>query len=214
MGVDRISQGPLNTAGTNPLDSPGALVADQQNGILAVTTNTKKLQACQVALTVLPAQTALVTVTTAQNLISLAIPAGALNVVGRTFEISGSIIYTTPGTTTPTMTLALVLGGVTLCSITTAALSATASTNMPAQFYFIATVVSVGASATIESHGYISANISANTPAAAATQYLDTNTAVSSAVNLLNAANLQVQVSASSAISSIQLRQGILEIAA
>lgn len=211
MGADRISQGPYSLAGNNPYDTE-ALVLDVQNNILETSGNNRVLAAAHTSLAVLPAQTALVTVTVAQALMTLLLNAGVLNKLKRTVLVSGSLIYTTPGTTTPVLTIALVVGGVTICSISTAALSATASTNMPVQFAFMLTVVSTGAAGTIESHGMVTANISANTPAAAGTQFSDTNIAVSGAVNLTNAASLVVNVSANSAISSIQLRQGIVEV--
>jgi hypothetical protein len=83
---------------------------------------------------------------------------------------------------------------------------------MPVQFSFIFTVASTGSSGTIEAHGFINANISANTPAAASNTYNDTNVAVSSAVNLTSALALQIQISASLAITSAQLRQLAIEV--
>lgn len=211
MGADRVGRGPLTAAGTNPYDQEG-IYLDSQNNILETSGDSKAMTACQKALAVLPAQTALTAITTAQTLITQAFNAGALSKVGRAILVEGVLIYTTPGTTTPAMSIALVLGGVTICTITTSGLSATASTNMPVQFYFQFNVVSTGSSATVECHGFVCANISANTPAAAATQFLDTNVAVSSAINLTNAANLVVQISANSAITSAQLRQATIEV--
>lgn len=211
MGADRVTQGPLTAQGVNPFDQE-ALVFDALNNILETSGNSHVLAACQTALMVLNAQTALTSVTTAQNLISKALNAGVLNKLSRTLYIQGSLIYTTPGTTTPTMTIAVTLGGVTVCTITTAALSATASSNMPVQFGFYLTVAATGSSGTIEAHGFVNANISANTPAAAAQNYLDTNTAVSSAINLTNALTLNVTVAASSSINSIQLRLASIEL--
>jgi hypothetical protein len=71
-------------------------------------------------------------------------------------------------------------------------------------------VVTLGAAATIESHGRLNANIGTVAAAAIAT-YLDTNTAVSAAVNLLGAATLSVTIAASAAIPSAQLRSVRLE---
>lgn len=210
MGADRITTGP-QAAGTNPADTE-ALVLDVQNNILETSGNSRTMAACRTALSVLGAQTALTTVTTAQNLILLTLSAGVLNKLLRTINVSGTLIYTTPGTTTPTLTIALLINGVSVCSITTAALSGTASANMPVQFSFSASTASTGSAGTIEAHGSLNANISANTPAAAAANYLDNNVAVSSAVNLVSAGSLKVQVSANSAISSIQLRQAAVEV--
>jgi hypothetical protein len=211
MGVDRITSGPLTAAGTNPYDQQ-ALVLDAQNNILETSGSSRALAAARSAQAVIGAQTALATVTTAQNLISRNLNAGVLNKLGRTFIIKGWLIYTTPGTTTPTLTIALTLGGVTLISIVTAGLSATASTNMPTYFEFTFQTVSTGPTGTIEAHGQVNANISANTPAAALAQYVDNNIAVSSAVNLNSALALAVTVAGSSAITSIQLRQATIEV--
>lgn len=211
MGADRVTQGTLSSDGLNHFDQ-AALVHDALNNILETSGNSHVLQALQTAIAVLPAQVALAAITAAQNLISLALNAGVLNKLKRTITVSGSLIYTTPGTTTPVLTIALVIAGVTVCTISTAALSATLSTNMPVQFMFEVSIASLGAAGTVEAHGNVTANISANTPAAAATEYMDTNTAVSAAVNLLAATNLQVQVSANSVITSIQLRQATVQV--
>src|SRR5215472_15930447 len=209
MGADRITQGPSIT-GTNAYDSQ-ALVLDVTNNILETSGTNRTMQAARTALIVLGAQTALSTVTTAQNLISKTLNAGVLNKALRTLLIQGSVIYTSSGTTTPTITIAVTLGGVSLCSITTAAVSSTASTNMPVQFEFQLQTATTGSSGTIESHGYVYANISANTPAAASGIYCDTNTAVSSSDNLASALALAVTVAASSTITSVQLRQASVE---
>lgn len=214
MSFDQITKGPSNTSGGN-LNSPG-LTLDSQNNLVAAVGDTRTERLFQAILAAITAQTALTNVTTAQNLINQTINKGLLNRAGRTVCITGFGIYTSPGTTTPTITIALVLGAVTVCSITSAAISATASTNMPFQFLFEFTVVSTGATATVEAHGYFTINISANTPAAAAADYCDTNAAVSSAIDLTGDSSgittLQVQVSATSAISSIQLRLATIEV--
>lgn len=207
-----ITKGPSNTTGKNT--SPQSLTFDSQNNIMATVGDVGSESALQTAMQVINAQTALTTITTAQTLISLALKAGVLNRLARTLTVSGSIIYTTPGTTTPAITLAIKLGSVTLCSIVLGACSSTASTNMPIQFSFELDVASVGASGTIEAHGQVNANLTANTPAAASSAFLDTNTAVSSAVDLTAAQTLTVTIAANSAVSSAQLRQATIELVA
>lgn len=200
----KISAGPLsgNCTGTAP-----ALGIDKLNSILYQCGTAHLWQADTSTVAVLNAQTAVTTVTTAQTMGSVVLTAGFQNIVGRTLRICGAGIYTTPGTTTPTMTISLIEGGITPITITTAALSVTATTSAPFQFCFTSTAATTGATGTLETHGYVMANISANTPAAAAPVYLDTNTAVSSAIDLTAANTLAVQVAANSAISSVQLRQ-------
>ncbi len=212
MGADRVTVGPLSSNATNSFDTQ-ALVQDVQNNTLSVSGSSRKLAVLQSAIAVLPAQTALTAITAAQVVLSQAFNPGALNVVNRTLRVSGSLIYSTTATNVATISLALVLGGVTLCTITTAATNTAASANLPIQFEFELNVVSLGASATVESHGWVAANIGTVAAAAIAT-YLDTNTAVSSAVNLLTAATLQLTIAASAAVPSAQLRQATIELAA
>ena len=206
MGADRITYGPPSGAGTNAFDQK-ALVLDQTNGVLYVSgaSNNRKLMVAMGAPLVLTAQTAKTAITTAQSLLSFAFTPGALNVTGRKMRVRGCLIYSTTAANVATISLALVLGGVTLCTITTGATNTAASTNLPIWFEFELTVVTLGATATIESHGRVDANIGTVAAAVAGT-YLDTNTAVSSAVNLTAASTLSVTIAASAAIPSAQVR--------
>jgi hypothetical protein len=215
MGADRIVFG-QGQGGS--YDDAGALIADAQNGILSMVTGTLgapsgKVSA-QSALYIIPTQTAVTAITTAQTLFSKALNAGALNVAGRTGLFTAYGIYTSPGSSTPTMTFALTLGGVTLMTVTTAAISTTASTSLQWQFTCQFTVVTAGASGTIEAHGNVGVNISANTPGAALAEYADQNTAVSSAVNLTTALTIALTIAASSTVTSAQLRLGSIELTA
>lgn len=184
-----------------------ALVLDQTNGVLYVSgsANNRKLMAAMGAPLVLSSQPAITAITTAQGLLAFAFGAGALNVTRRKIRVRGVAIYSTTAANVATISFALTLGGVTLCTITTAATNTAASTNLQIQFEFELTVVTIGATATIESHGRLDANIGTAAAAAAAT-YLDTNVAVSAAVNLTAAATLGVTIAASAAIPSAQLR--------
>lgn len=205
MGADRVTYGPPAANGLNAYDQK-AIVLDQINGVMysSGSANGRKLMAAMGAPLVLPAQTALTAITTAQALLSFVFGAGALNVTGRKIRVKGVLIYSTTIANVATISFALTLGGVTLCTITTAATNTAASANLPIQFEFELTVVTLGATATIESHGRVDANI--GTAAAAAAVYLDTNTAVSAAVNLTAAATLGVTIAASAAVPSAQLR--------
>lgn len=208
MGADRIQSGPFGA--TNSFDTQ-AILMDAQNGTLSVSGLNKKVMLLRGALLVLNAQTALTAITTAQTLLSQAFNAGALNLAGRTLKVRGTLIYSTTSTNVATIIIALTLGGVTLCTITTAATNTAASTNLPVDFEFYLTVATTGSAATIESHGSVRANIG-TTAAAAVAVYLDTNTAVSSAVNLLTAETLTVTLAAGvAAIPSAQLRNATLE---
>lgn len=210
MGADRIQAGAV----ADPYDSPGSLLVDPVAGSLAVVNNNRVAQLQQATVLALSAQAALTNITAAQNLFTKIFGAGALNVVGRTFMVSGWGVYSSAGGSTPTISIALTLGGVTLCTITSSAINTAANTNLPFQFSFQVTVVSTGAAATLETHGLLTINLSANTPAAAVTAFADTNTAVSAAVNLTTAATLAATIAASGNISSATLRLASIEVLA
>ena len=107
MGVDRITTGPLNAAGTDPFDSPGVLVLDQQNSTLEVVGKGGMRGMLQKVILLLQAQTALTAITAAQNLLTCAFPAGALNVANRTLRVRGSVIFGTTATNSATVTIAV-----------------------------------------------------------------------------------------------------------
>lgn len=209
MGADRIESGVLSKT---PSDSPGAILVDPVTGALGIVNNGRTITISQATLLSLAAQTALTNVSTAQNLFSLAIGAGLLNKVGRTFLVTLFGTYNFAGGSTPTITLALKLGSVTLATITTAAINTAASTALQFQATFQCTVVSTGTGATLEVHGSVSINISANTPGAALTTYGDQNTAVSSGVDLTISENLVATIASSGTLSSVTLRGATVEL--
>jgi len=203
MGADRIEAGVLSKT---VIDSPGSILVDPVSGGLAVVTKALNLALAQSTLLALGAQTALTTITTAQTLFTFPVPAGLFNKVGRTFRVTIVGIYSSAGGSTPTITIALKLGSVTLCTITTSAIDTAANTNLQWRADFLCTVVTIGATATIEAHGSISFNLSANTAGAALSTFGDQNVAPSSAVDLTIAENLVATIAASGAVSSAQVR--------
>jgi len=207
----RVTSGP-DTTPTCLNAGPNTLQLDSSSNVVQSCGSAQKPQTHQTSLAAVGAQTAVTSVTTAQSMYSLALPARIQNTVGRTLRICGYGVYTSPGTTTPTITIQLTEGGITPVAVTSAAVSSTASTNMPFQFCFDLTTAATGSSGTLEAHGQVSINISANTPAAAAATYNDTNTAVSSTLDLTAANTLAVQVAASSTITSVTLRQLTIEL--
>lgn len=206
MGADRVTYGPPSATGLNIYDQK-AIVLDQTNGVMysSGAANGRKLMLAMGAPLVLVPQTALTAITTAQALLSFPFVAGALNVTGRKIRVRAVILYSTTAANVATISFALVLGGVTLCTITTAATNTAASANLPIEVEFELTVVTLGATATIESHGRVYANIG-TVAAAAAAVFLDTNVAVSAAVNLTAAAALSLTIAASAAVPSAQVR--------
>lgn len=216
MGADRCTVGPPpNQAGSNQYDNE-AITVDIQNGDLYVSGNGRTFHALRKVIQTLQAQTALTAITTAQNLLSLTFNnKGRLLFTNRTVKVTLWLIYNSTSANVAALTFALSLGGVALCSIPTAATNTAASTGLPVKVEFefsVAALTTGGTAATIESHGRVDANISANTPAAAVATYLDTNTAVSSAVNLTTALTMLVTVAASAAVPSMQVRMARVEL--
>lgn len=203
----QITSGPANPTAVNT--NKESLIFDRTSGIVESVRDDGAMQGLQAALKILPAQTALTTVTTAQNL--MVVPLGGigfLNKLGRTLLISGYGIFTTAGV--PQITIAIVIGGVTVCSIQTPAIGA-AQTNGQFQFSIQLSVVSTGASGTIEAHGTISVQGGA-TLAAAVPAYADQNTAPSSAINLTATNTVTATIAATVSLSSAQLRLASVEV--
>jgi hypothetical protein len=207
VGADRIVSGGMPKT---QFDSPGALIADQITGLLGVVTTTGIVVGSARAANI-PQQTALTAITTAQNLFTQVMAAGALNLVGRTVRVRGTVIYSTTSTNVATITIAIKLGAVTLCSITTGATNTAASSNLPIQFEFLLTVVTAGSAGMINAHGSVTANI--GTVAAPNTAiYLDTNVAAQGPVDLTVPETLAVTIAASAAVPSAQLLSGSIDI--
>lgn len=210
MGADRVTYGPPAANGINIYDQK-AIVLDQTNGVMysSGAANGRKLMLAMGAPLVLGPQTAKTAITGAQSLLAFTFQAGALNVTGRKLRVRACVIYSTTAANVATISFTLMLGAQALCVITTAATNTAASANLPVWVEFELTVVTLGATATVESHGRVDANIGTVAAAAVAT-YLDTNTAVSAAVNLTGAIALNLAISASAAIPTAQLRSATL----
>jgi hypothetical protein len=193
--------------GTTDTDK-GALIADVQTPAIEMVDTLGNTHGLESTLLLLQAQTALATITTAQTLMSLALAAGALNKTNRALRVSGTVIFTV-STGTPTATIVVKLGTVTLFTVTTAALAA--STGGQLTFEVLISVATTGSSGTLEAHGEITAQLSTALGTAVA-QYADQNTAVSSAVNLTSALTLAATIAASTTMASAQLRQGLIEL--
>ena len=173
MGADRITQGPLNAAGTNPFDSE-AILLDSQNNFLEFSGAAGKRKAARHTDTIIENALALSAITTAQTLLSHAFKAGALNSLNRRIRVHGRLVYATTSSNVATITLALTLGGATLCSISTAATNTAASTNLPISFDFELTIAATGLTGVVTSYGEVKADIGTSAAAAIA-DYLDTN---------------------------------------
>jgi hypothetical protein len=129
----------------------------------------------------------LINPTALTNLVTKPFGAGALNVAGRTISVKEFGVYTA-GTST-TLELALYLGTVSLCPITSAALTGS-GVDYPWSFDATASVVATGATATLEAHCTLSIPLAGVTPS---TVYNDNIKAVSSTIDLTAAQTLAVQ---------------------
>jgi hypothetical protein len=186
----------------------GALIADVLNGVVDMVDMNGNVHTLGAALNLLQAQTALTNVTSAQPLFSIPLPAGAMNKKNRALQIQGFLIATV-GAGTPTVTIAIKLGGTTIFTITTAALAV--STNLQIFFDVLISVVTTGATGTVEAHGQVTAQLSAALGTAVA-QYQDQNIAPSSAIDLTAAQSLGATIAASGTVASVQLRNALIEV--
>lgn len=149
----------------------------------------------------------------AANLMTATIPASSLNVVGKTLSIWAAGAYTTAGGQTPTFTLTVLLGGITPLTFTSTA--TTASVTKIWNLDAVLSVVSTGATATLECHGIFSVELGAGAAGSVAeTSFNDTVIAVSSTVDLTASQTLKLQglFSSSNAGNSIVQRQFIVEL--
>lgn len=158
----------------------------------------------------LGAQTAITTITTAQTAGTFNIPLGFLNSVGKTLRVRAWGIFT-QGAAASVPTFSLLLNTVTPLTIT-APSSSNAITNGQWDFEAYLRTAAIGSSGTIESHGVLKVQAS-GTLTTDIPETNDQNTAVSSAINLLTATNIQLQIAvATNAWTSAQLRLGTIEV--
>ncbi len=137
-------------------------------------------------------------VATDQNLMSATIPGGTLNRVGRTLRVWLAGVYSTAANNTSAITVKIKLGAVTLLSVTTAALSSVTPLNDQFNLSALLSVQTGGASGVFEGHGNLAIGLGTGN-LVADTVYTDTNTAVSSAIDLTASQTLQVTIAFSSA---------------
>jgi hypothetical protein len=164
-------------------------------------------------LQVLPAQTAITTVSTIQamNSTAITIPAGALNVVGKMSRICGQFVFSN-GATAPLITLSEKFGAVALAAPVSSA-NANTNSSSPGLFCFYTTTTATGASGTVESHGYLTENVASAVAGAAASTFPDTVTAVSSAIDLTAAITVTINMTVSSGpVTTATLRWATVEL--
>lgn len=154
--------------------------------------------------------------TSATNLMTAVLNAGTFSAVGQSLEIFGAGIINLT-TSTSTVTLAVIWGGVTLATFTTTA--AAVAINLPWNLTVVATVQAftpatglAGGSVVLESHGSLS--VALTTAAGAITGFNDTNTAVLSSITNSAPTTLQFQatIGTGNAASFVNQRQLTVEL--
>jgi hypothetical protein len=154
--------------------------------------------------------------TAAANLMTATLQPGTLAGIGEGLEIFGAGIINLT-TSTSTLTIAVILGGVTVATFTTGAFAI--SLNLPWNFTVVLTAASFapaagtpGGSFTVECHGTLQGALT--TAAGSITAYNDTNTAASSSINNSVPTLLQVQatIGTGNAASFVTQRQLLVEV--
>jgi hypothetical protein len=182
------------SAVTAPTAAGGQLYYDSARKALGVgvgTTPTNVPLTGAVSVNTTPVTANAASSTAAQNLMGFAVPAGLLNVAGKTLRLFGAGVLSI--NTTATATVAVKLGAATLATWTSASITGGAGTaNSPWNFDLVTATVAAGATGTAEAHGRFS--LKPTTGAGAATVYNDVGSGPSAAVDLTAAQTLQVTV--------------------
>ena len=174
MSFEQITQGPSGPTTTNYLCDPDGFSFDNQNNVLATVGKSCTESVLHATLALFPPGLPLTAITTAQTLLSQALNSWFLNRAGRILHLVATGVYSTTSTNSATLTFALTMGGVTLCTITTTASNTAASTNLQWNVEFYIGVLATGQFGVLSSHGEVQANLSTATSAAMSV-FRDTN---------------------------------------
>lgn len=150
------------------------------------------------------ALTAITTSTTIKTIASCPLIAGAQNFYGKALHVTGHGVYTATGT--PTFAVSLVEGGVTPIIITSAAVTTGGQTNAQFSFDLYVTTGLTGTAGKVEAHGTLTLQGATAANTTAMIVYEDTNTALSSALDLTAANTLTIGITGSSGVSATTLR--------
>jgi len=140
---------------------------------------------------------------------SYTIPAGNINILTKTLQVWGAGLASFQPGGGATLTIKVKIAGVTLVSWTTSSIANV--TNAPFNFTCYLSVVSTGATATIESHGFM--NYKTTAGAGTSVINIDANAAVSSSIDLTSAQTLQITATYNNgnAADSATQRQMVIE---
>lgn len=203
QGLGAVSQGPLN--GVNCPGAPLLGMDVVSNLGYTCGTNGKGWQLMGGASYVLPAAGGSTVVNTITPLLGGTIPiiGGSWNVAGKTTVLEGYATYSVV-TGTPTLALTFAVGAQALATCTTTA-TTNAVTNFPVHFTFVRTTVTPGLTGTDEAHCEVKAVLGASATAAAST-FLDNNTAPSTGYDHTVNTNLTISGTAAGASNAMTLR--------
>lgn len=151
---------------------------------------------------------------TAANLQSIALPAGYLNVAGKTLYIWASGAYTTAGGQTPTLNIAINIGALTNV-LTWTSTATTAAVTKTWNFEAFISTVTAGTSGTFEAHGLLNVELGAGAAGSVAeSSFNDAIVAVSGTLDLTAANTFQIQttLSTSNAGNNVVGRQAIIQV--
>jgi len=149
----------------------------------------------------------------AADLMTLTLPAGYANVLGKTLYLWGAGNYTTAGGQTPTFRLRVLLGGVAVLSFTSTATTASVTKTWNIEGFI--TTSATGATGTVEAHGIFNIELGSGAAGSVAeSSFNDAVTAASSAIDLTAADVLKLDClfSSSNASNSISQRQLVLQV--
>jgi hypothetical protein len=149
----------------------------------------------------------------AADLMTLALPAGYTSITGKTLYVWGSGSYTTAGGQTPTFTLVLKIGTLSLLTLVTAATTASVTKTWNIEGFI--TTVTAGAAGTYEAHGLLGIELGGGAAGSvAATGINDAIVAVSSTLDLTAAQTLKLTglFSSSNAGNNIVQRQMVVQV--
>jgi hypothetical protein len=151
-------------------------------------------------------------VATDQSLMTVSVPAGTLNRVGRSLRFYGSGVYSTPAASTSVVTVKVKYGALTLITWTSTALATVQATNNQINISGMLSVQTGGASGVFEPHGVLTIDLGAGN-LVADTSFADVNTATVGTIDVTAAQNLLVTIAFSNASASntATQRQMVLE---
>lgn len=163
----------------------------------------------QLICTMLP-QTALATITTIQVMGTCPLGTSIQNAIGKVVHVKGYGVYTS-GAQTGTMTISLIEGGITPCTVTSNAITTGGQTNAQFNFECYLTTLTTGSAGTLVAAMTQAINTAtANNLAAMTLQQDNIHGAASSAINLTTANTLTVNLTMSASTTSAVLNSAFV----